>query len=257
TTRRRTTRSSPRTGGRPVANVFTDPKYADKVALRPFPMLGHKPEHIETVDSGTKLYEVKPKFRVVKTELKKGQEKGIEEFAQSGATLAYFLPYEQNKSFRTTLKSEDPKVDPEFFFTIELNGCSVFVDGAPTAPNVYHLNANNVGGQLDLEMIPQNQSKIDAIVKAKVDNMEKRYVAARKNFPPDANAMGSARMIDMTHYMGPQIKVKEYDALMKKLQKELKLDPEAAPVEDVTPALPLVEFYATVFGLCDKKTEFW
>ena len=57
----------------------------------------------------------------------------------------YYLPWAANETFRITLKNRQVGVaDPDIFLTSAVDGCSVFVEGDPTEPTVYH--ANNAPG---------------------------------------------------------------------------------------------------------------
>jgi len=63
------------------------------------------------------------------------------QYAQFGeAEPVYFLPWDQSGAIvklRIPAKGGHAP-DPDFFFTAAINGCSVFVQGDPTSPTVYH-----------------------------------------------------------------------------------------------------------------------
>lgn len=241
-----------------MSKIFTDPRYTQKHPVRPHGTVGLKDSDSLLISGNLRLYEVKPAARIMKVALQAGGEEGIEELRTGGNVEAYFLPYFPDRAYRTTLDTGGrTNVDPAFCFTVELNGCTVVVDGPPATPNVYHLNAQSIGGALDLEMIPASQNMLTQRVNAKVANMEQRYKDARKDHPTSATSGGSGRAVDMTHYLKPQINVAAYNTLMDKLQRDLKLDANAPAIDYVTPALPMVEFYATAFGIRDGRTKFW
>lgn len=56
----------------------------------------------------------------------------------------YYLPWAANETFRITLKNRQGLTDPDIFLTSAVDGCSVFVEGDPAEPTVYH--ANNAAG---------------------------------------------------------------------------------------------------------------
>lgn len=67
----------------------------------------------------------------------------------------FWLPYQQNSIFRMTLAPPvplgpvgpgglaPPVVQPDFFLTAAVDGCSVYVEGTRTKPTVHHVNAAN------------------------------------------------------------------------------------------------------------------
>lgn len=64
----------------------------------------------------------------------------------------YFLPYNADEAYRITLKDKRAPTDipagkaqVNYFFTEQLDGCSIVVEGDPKAPTVYHLNAKGHG----------------------------------------------------------------------------------------------------------------
>lgn len=54
--------------------------------------------------------------------------------------LAYWLPYEADKTYEMTLGAE-----ANYFFTAGLSGCCVVVSGDPTEPRVAHVNRTEAG----------------------------------------------------------------------------------------------------------------
>lgn len=58
----------------------------------------------------------------------------------NGGVPVYFLPWDSGGAIiRITIpnKGENP-VDPDIFFTAAINGCSVFIQGQPDSPTIYH-----------------------------------------------------------------------------------------------------------------------
>ncbi len=100
--------------------------------------------------------------------------------SEQGLRAAYWLPWAEDQIFRTTLRpskkaKDDLKdVDPDYFFTAALNGCSVFVEGARDQPTVYHANAKSHSGTFATDLT--KKQFIDLQI-AKIAEMEKRFVA--------------------------------------------------------------------------------
>lgn len=69
--------------------------------------------------------------------------------AQSGYMPVYFLPWDVSGAIvRLTIPARGTlNPDPDIFFTAAINGCSVFIQGAPTSPTVYHAGGDT--GQSD------------------------------------------------------------------------------------------------------------
>lgn len=60
--------------------------------------------------------------------------------AANGGVPVYFLPWDSGGAIiRITIpnKGQNP-VDPDIFFTAAINGCSVFIQGQPDNPTIYH-----------------------------------------------------------------------------------------------------------------------
>lgn len=58
-----------------------------------------------------------------------------------GSLPLYHLPYNNDENFRITLVDRQGVGNVDFFVTELVDGCSVYVEGTPQAPTVYHLNA--------------------------------------------------------------------------------------------------------------------
>lgn len=89
----------------------------------------------------------------------------------------YYLPWDMNKTIRMTLKPSKHQAlsrEPDVFFTDNLNGCMVTVEGPPDRPTVYHSNV------IDFLGSPGGDPKIEEdvarlYIAAKVLVMEKGY----------------------------------------------------------------------------------
>lgn len=55
----------------------------------------------------------------------------------------FWLPYRHQSTFRITLLPPEKQPLPNFFLTAALDGCSIYVEGPPDKPTVYHINAIN------------------------------------------------------------------------------------------------------------------
>ena len=53
----------------------------------------------------------------------------------------FYLPYQDDSNHRITLYYRSGSVNPDFFISDIVNGCTVYVEGTATKPTVYHLNA--------------------------------------------------------------------------------------------------------------------
>lgn len=58
-----------------------------------------------------------------------------------GAIPLFHLPYNNDENYRITLVDRQGYGNVDFFLTELVNGCSVYVEGTPQAPTVYHINA--------------------------------------------------------------------------------------------------------------------
>lgn len=103
----------------------------------------------------------------------------------------YYLPWDSNRVFRMTLKpSKHQKLhrEPDVFFTANLNGCMVTVEGPPDRPTVYHSNMADFLGSPALDLgIPDDLAKV--YIDAKVLMMGKAYTLMSTQY----DKMGEAR----------------------------------------------------------------
>jgi hypothetical protein len=91
----------------------------------------------------------------------------------------YYLPWDKNQVIRVTLKPSKHRAvvrEPDVFFTDNLNGCMVTVEGPPDRPTVYHSNVmdylGSPGGDTSME-----QDVAELYIAAKAMAMEKGYKA--------------------------------------------------------------------------------
>jgi hypothetical protein len=89
----------------------------------------------------------------------------------------YFLPWEMNRTIRVTLKPSKHQVlarEPDVFFTDNLNGCLVTVEGPPDRPTVYHSNViDYLGSPGGNPAIEEELARL--YIEAKAIVMEKGY----------------------------------------------------------------------------------
>ena len=108
---------------------------------------------------------------------------------EEGLVPAYWLPWEENKIIRTALRpSKKAKgtlkdVDPDFFFTAPLNGCSIFVEGTLQQPTVYHANARAHAGSFTTDLTKQQFKKLQ---QDKIEEMQRKYAAMVQAHPKES-----------------------------------------------------------------------
>ena len=118
----------------------------------------------------------------------------------------YYLPYAPNRTTRMKLKpsrkharvdSGSRVMDPDVFVTAALQGCSIFVDGTPDAPVVYHLNAAGFGGEMS---DGQTEREALQLVQRKEAEMRRRHQLAQTLFPKEGPASsGHAPAVGSRH----------------------------------------------------------
>ena len=105
-------------------------------------------------------------------------EVGLEANFDEALEPAYWLPWQQNEIIRTTLRPSKKAegalegVEPNFFFTAPLTGCSVFVEGPRDQPTVYHANALSHAGTFDT---PLRKQAFLELQRTKIEEMEARF----------------------------------------------------------------------------------
>lgn len=93
---------------------------------------------------------------------------------------AYWLPWAEDQIIRTALRPSRKAtgslegIDPDYFFTAPLTGCSVFIEGPRDQPTVYHANAKSHAGTFANQL---TRKQFVELQQAKVEEMEKRFAA--------------------------------------------------------------------------------
>jgi hypothetical protein len=135
--------------------------------------------------------------------------------AQSSARI-YFLPWAKGSIYRIRLKPSNTEGEKDnLFFTPNLDGCMVSVEGTPDAPVVYHANSSGVALSAEEEQALQdtvtnpdieNQLKIHKMAAAlhvfksippKTPSVSKLPAVARKDFDLFEYDQGSKQTIGM------------------------------------------------------------
>lgn len=174
-----------------------DPKgFADLYPLLPG-LSRQDPSELKAkpVDANYTLYQVKGANKILFACIEKNQrETNLFEVELSTGQPTndwfpvYWLPWEQNQAYRITLKPskklsiidrEERVVSPNIFFTASLSGCLVHVDGDPSAPTVYHLNAKSY----QPTKAPPSHTQLEWDYFEKVIYMEQQAEAARLRYP--------------------------------------------------------------------------
>lgn len=147
----------------------------------------------------------------------------------------YWLPWKPDQTYRITLKpSSKALVGADIFFTAVLTGCTVYVDGDPSEPTVYHSNAQN----LPVAIPEQHKSGAEMYkMLAKTKHMEEQISDSQKALPKSPSHY-LPRSVDMFRYMP--------DALKPSLIEDLKKDTEAKFGADKGSVAPVLG--GTVFG---------
>jgi hypothetical protein len=121
----------------------------------------------------------------------------------------YFLPWAQGSIYRVRPKASSAEgPDGNLFFTPNLDGCMVTVDGTPETPAIYHSNSAAVvfddGAEESLKGLenePEQQYTLEQHLK--IDNMSRNVAAfqmvKRKNDPSTAKEP-NVRDFDMFEY---------------------------------------------------------
>lgn len=110
---------------------------------------------------------------------------------------AYFLPWVADEVVK--IKLSDPRAaaddDVKIFFTAAVDGCSVFVEGDPRNPTVYHANAmsHNPGG-----LNPKVAAEMINLRRAREQQMKARLLHARGTKDRFDPGTGGSRSYDQT-----------------------------------------------------------
>lgn len=125
----------------------------------------------------------------------------------STAFPVYYLPWAPDATARMKLKpsrkhptrdGSGHTVDPAVFVTAAVQGCSIFIDGKPEEPVVYHLNATSTGGEIFQKTTTREAQ--DSL-RAKVGVMADRHHRAQARYPKEGPRVGTghARLRSSTH----------------------------------------------------------
>jgi hypothetical protein len=184
--------------------------------------------------SAPRCYQLKDDKKISKGAITDSNPPGLKELrVGTNGTLLYFLPWSEGCGYRVTL-SPSGGFDSALFVTAELNGCTVIVDGPPETPTVYHFNAKEVGGSLGGLSSAEEDPRLKTCITAKVADMENRFKICRAQSPVPGTTprAGSARGVNLTHYMGPVVDVATYRTYFDKIKskRDFGFDPDAAPI---------------------------
>jgi hypothetical protein len=173
----------------------------------------------------------------------------------ANALPVYYLPWAGDQMFRMKLKPSPNHakrtdtwffgllggdvITPNIFVTAAVQGCSVFVEGDPASPVVYHVNAggtNPTGGATNTS---DNRMFVQT-VQFKADYMTSRMQMASQRYPKttSTHAPDSAHLMDYMPGMAPN----NLTWLTDKYKRKLNSD-------DVT-----VLQFGTIFGLREQNT---
>jgi len=162
----------------------------------------------------------------------------------AGNTRIYFLPWAKTSIHRVRPKAGNtPGLNGNLFFTPNLDGCMVTVEGTPENPTVYHANAADAPltpdeqQVLETAMGTSNEGLIENLIKIK---KMKTGLAAFSAIPPK-NPPPMLNLLDKAHF-----DLLEYD-----LGSTTKFTPNAFKLQDMTQSL----HYGTVFGV--RKNGAW
>lgn len=170
----------------------------------------------------------------------------------------YWLPWAENQIYRITLRPSGKSkkdIDPDYFFTAPVNGCSVFVEGPPEQPTVYHANAQTHGGEFNQE----TAKAFKKLQRQKADYMRERYLAFSSAHEKQGKGVTTAgpdnpREVNTTHYFNRGFHEAFTDDLKEVVEKlvektkgiKVVIDQDRVKVEDVA---------GTVFGV--RKDGEW
>ncbi|HET7232071.1 MAG TPA: hypothetical protein VFJ16_18840 [Longimicrobium sp.] len=134
----------------------------------------------------------------------------------------YYLPWAPDATARIKLKpsphhptldGQGAIVDPDVFVTPAVQGCSIFIDGTPEEPVIYHINATTTGGAV---FNAPSDALASRSAQAKITDMRQRHHAAQRLHPKETRAHNRVRYqaeVHMTDYMGGFMTPTARDAL--------------------------------------------
>ncbi len=125
----------------------------------------------------------------------------LRDAAQPRDFPVFFLPWAADRVVK--IKLSDPRQNPNdevrIFFTAAVDGCSVFVEGDPATPTVYHANATSYNAN---ELDPQVAAQLILLRREKAALMRARVRAVRQGKALAANAgtVGNMRVAEHRDY---------------------------------------------------------
>lgn len=177
----------------------------------------------------------------------------------------FFLPWAADNVIK--IKLSDPRNNPgdevKIFMTAAVDGCSVFVEGEPGNPTVYHANAmsHNPGGldpsvaaemiQLRRARAQQMKDRLTAIRGAK-----DRYATATGNMQQYDQGTGNMRVAEMADYapsavgaMNNADKMRILGSVPKVKVSRMGQGTAINAIKEEVDLAPQINFNGTVFGL--------
>ncbi len=164
----------------------------------------------------------------------------------------FYVDWAMNKTYKTKLESS--KDSANFFLTAEISGCSIFIEGDPKKPDIYHSNANQEQLRVDVSKMSK-----DDVTSAKFDLKASKMAKEVKQSKHDKIHYGRApakgRYIKGTDYLdniggAKKQAVKAFSSHSKKVSG---IDPKFARKK----TYQRLGTEGTVFGLRDTKTFKW
>lgn len=145
----------------------------------------------------------------------------------------YYLPWGPHTAHRISLDQMPPR---SFFFTAQLDGCAIAIEGSVETPTVYHLNANNC--QKEHSPLSDHKMREDLALDV-LKERNKVMFESFNEFSADAAAKGTGAVTPLEYgvLIGRQSESLEVDALIK----------NNAARKDVVPQF--VESNGCVFGI--------
>jgi len=187
----------------------------------------------------------------------------IRDDAQPRDFPVFFLPWAADRVVK--VKLSDPRPNPtdevRIFFTAAVDGCSVFVEGDPANPTVYHANATSYNPN---NLVPAVANELILLRRQKAALMQARVRAIRQNKMTAApGTTGNMRVVEHRDYapgaVDPLSNV-ERERIIGLTAREAGAD--AASIGQGTAArrsgeqesiAPTVNFKGTVFGVKNRR----
>ena len=177
------------------------------------PGLSMKAKTFDIADETETGYQITGDSRILWFRLESAQSKlqagssalTLAEGPDEGFVPTYWLPWSENQIYRMTLRPSskvNDGVDPDYFFTAPVSGCSIFVEGPPEQPTVYHANAQTHGGDYD-GLAAKAYKRLQ---KEKADYMRQRYLALSATHEKRGKGVttagpGNPREVSALHYL--------------------------------------------------------